>query len=145
MVSGALALHACAMLGVGAYALLKEREELGCTSVGIKRQCDDDSSVFVRGTAPEASDTRASAKAKLVSILSYHEKGAVWRRCFLMASLLAYLSFVVVRGMRCAGEGWSLAVQHLVFLAVLYFYWNYLNYHHFRRLKANGVALLHAL
>lgn len=136
-----LLVHGALMLVAGAYALLKERSELGCSGASVSgRQCRDEDSVYVRGTEPAPGDTRGDARAKLVSVLSYHEKGGVWKRCFLLATVLAYLSYLVQRASRGAGAGWALALQHLVFLAVLYFYWNFINYHHFRVLKRHGIA-----
>lgn len=140
-----LVVHAALVAVVGAYALSKEREELGCTGIGTARQCRDECSVYVRGTAPAASDSRQSAKAKLISILSYHEKGGVWKRCFLLATVLAYLAAVMGYATAGAGRGWNTAMNHLVFFAVLYFYFNFLNYHHFRRLKMHGTRLVEKL
>lgn len=141
--------HAALVAAVGAFALLKEREELACGgwTPGGRRQCVDEESVYVRGTAPAADDDHRTAKAKLVSILSYHEKGGVWKRCFLLAAVLAYLAHTIARATACCADsaGWTLAMQHLVFFAVLYFYFNFLNYHHFRVLKRHGQALLRGL
>ncbi len=141
MTVAALWVHGALMGLVGTYALFKERQELGCEGLGtVRRQCRDEESVYVRGTEPVPGDTRQDARRKLVSVLSYHEKGGVWKRCFLLATVLAYLGFVIQRA--TASPGWAAAVSHLVFLAVLYFYWNFLNYHHFRALKRHGVMLL---
>lgn len=136
--------HGALMTLVGAYALLKEREELGCKGLSVgERVCRDESSVYVRGTAPMPGyDTPSTARAKLVSVLSYHEKGGVWKRCFLLATVLAYVGYVATRATARAGTGWTLALQHLLFFTVLYFYWNFINYHHFRVLKRHGVQLL---
>jgi hypothetical protein len=141
-----LLIHGALMAAAGMYALLKERRELGCsgTSVG-SRQCSDEDSVYVRGTAPEVGDTRADARRKLVSVLSYHEKGGVWKRCFLLATVLTWVAYCVQRATACAGAGWTLAILHLLFLAVLYFYWNFINYHHFRLLKTHGLAHMQRL
>ena len=143
----AMGMHAALVGAVGAYALMKERQELGCTGWSAsRRQCVDEESVYVRGTAPApGGDDRSAAKAKLASILSYHEKGGVWKRCFLLAALLAYLAYATSRATACAGPGWTLAMQHLLFFTVLYFFFNFLNYHHFRVLKQHGVTLLRSL
>lgn len=139
-----LFLHAAFMGLVGTYALLKERQELGCFG-GIsaaRRVCRDEDSVYVRGTEPNPADTRDIARRKLISVLSYHEKGGVWKRCFLLATVLTYLGYLIRRATAGAGTGWTIAATHLLFFAVMYFYWNYLNYHHFRLLKRHGVLLL---
>lgn len=134
------ATHVSLMLAIGSYALVKERQESGCRGwSATRRQCADEDSVYVRGTAPEPGDTPADIKRKLVSILSYHEKGGVWKRCFLLAAALAYLAWVV---QRAATPGWAPLLLHLVFFCILYFWFNYLNYHHFRLLKNHGEALL---
>ena len=136
-----LVLHGALMAALGSYALLKERQELGCRGAAVAgRQCADEDSVYVRGTAPHQADDRAAARDKLVSVLSYHEKGGVWKRCFLLATVLAYLALAVQRATRGAEAGWTIALQHLVFFAVMYFYWNFINYHHFRLLKRHGLA-----
>ena len=56
---------------------------------------------------------------------------------------MAYLSRVIHAGSR--DVGWSFAVLHLVFFAVLYFVINFVNYHHFRVLKKHGTELLKLL
>lgn len=141
-----LALHGVAMTAAAAYALGKERQELGCSGFGVqRRQCRDEHSVYVRGTSPDIRDDAAETRRKLVSVLSYHEKGGVWKRCFLLATVLAYVSLVMRRATKGAGVVWWLAAQHLVFFAIMYFYWNFINYHHFRLLKRHGVALVDAL
>ena len=138
--------HIALVVAIGSYALLKERAELGCAGwTASGRQCADEDSVYVRGTAPSPGDDKRAAKAKLTSILSYHEKAGVWKRCFLLATALAYLAQAVARGTACAGGAWTLAIQHLLFFTVLYFFFNYLNYHHFRVLKRHGRQLLRRL
>ena len=132
--------HAGIVLLLGAYALFKEREELGCSGMGVRRQCRDEDSVYVRGTAPCPHDTRAATKAKLASILRYHEKGGVWKRCFLLATVLVYVGSV---SSMTAHATWRASVaQHLAFFCVLYLHANFINYHHFRVLQKHGDALL---
>jgi hypothetical protein len=136
-----LGVHAVLMLLLGAYALMKERVELGCVGLGVRtRQCRDEHSVYVHGTDPRPDDGPQEAARKLDSVLSYHEKGGVWKRSFLLALVLAYTAHLAHRATAGAGAGWTLATQHLLFLAITYFYWNFINYHHFRLLKAHGMA-----
>jgi hypothetical protein len=61
---------------------MKEREENGCSNLfSINRQCIDDESVYLKGTKLEESDNNYDKlRDKLISILSYHEKGGVWKR-----------------------------------------------------------------
>lgn len=138
-----VAVHAGVMAAVGSYALAKERQESGCRGwSATRRQCADERSVYIRGTAPAPGDTPRDIKRKLLSILSYHEKGGVWKRCFLLAAGLAYVAWVI---QRAATPGWAPLLLHLVFFCLLYFWFNYLNYHHFRLLKKHGQGLLDAL
>ena len=138
--------HVSLVVLLGAYALLKEREELGCSGFGVRRQCRDEDSVYVRGTSPRPGDSRPATKARLSSILRYHEKGGVWKRCFLLASVLVYVGTMVSLATRgCSGRaavGWTAVAQHIVFFCVMYMHANFVNYHHFRVLKAHGDALL---
>jgi hypothetical protein len=144
--TAALWAHGAVLTLVGAYALLKERRELGCAGLSVgARQCRDEDSVYVRGTEPSPSDTRADARRKLVSILSYHEKGGVWKRCFLLATVLTYVAYVVQRAATPSTRAWGVAALHLLFFAIMYFYWNFINYHHFRVLRRHGVRLLDVL
>lgn len=133
-------LHCGCVGAAGAYALLKERAELGCAGFAVHgRQCRDEESVYVRGTEPHVGDDANTAARKLQSVLSYHEKAGVWKRSFLMAVALTYATHVVLRAAACTTPGWALATLHLLFLAIIYFYWNFINYHHFRVLKTHGM------
>jgi hypothetical protein len=44
------------------YAILKEREELGCYRFSIAKQCDDNNSVYVINTKMEDGDTKEILK-----------------------------------------------------------------------------------
>lgn len=133
---------------IGMYALFKEREESACLRWSIGRQCDDDESVYVRGTAPQNKDTAKVLAKRIESSLSYHEKAGVWKRCYLIGTVLVLIVWLALT-LGCTKQkhvnAWLLISLHLVFVAVLYFYMNYINYHHLRRLKENGVTALHML
>ena len=128
------------------YAIAKERQELGCkrSLSSIEKQCIEDESVYLHGTKPEENDSRDVLVKKMDSILSYHEKGAVWRRCWII--MIIIFVFVVVSEIgNC-----DLNIQRAIYLQlciffVLYFFFNYINYHHFRRLKNNGNAIMDIL
>lgn len=137
-----VAAYTLLMAVVLGYSFVTERVELaGCSGW----RCRDEASVYVRGTRGSPADSRQETKRKLHSILSYHEKGAVWRRCVIIAAVLMCVAYVARRAAGCAGEAWVLVLQHLLFMTVLYFYWNYVNYHHFRVLKKHGEQLLKKL
>lgn len=123
-----------------AYSFAKTRQDLGCTRsfFSIHKQCDEARSVYVDGTHPEPGDSLETLENKLVSVLSYSEKAAVWRWCIMLSVVLVLLVYVFVPTI----EKTSLVALHLSFLAVHYFYFNYINYHHFRLLKRIGVDIL---
>ena len=63
---------------------MKEREELACYTLSIKRQCIDEESIYLKNTKAESRDTCKDLYQKIESILSYHEKARVWKRCIII-------------------------------------------------------------
>lgn len=126
------------------YAILKEREELGCYRVSVGQQCDDDDSVYVKNTKMSPNDTRSDKIDRLKSIVSYHEKGGVWKRCILIAIINVLVVYIIYR-VQPTLPFHSYLLLLLVNFTVLYFYHNYINYHHFRRLKNNAIEILDTL
>ena len=126
------------------YAVLKEREEAGChRGVSVSRQCADENSVYVRGTKMQPQDSPDDLALRMRSILSYHEKGGVWKRCYIIATGLVFIVYIV--GSCCPDKKGNIAywfTLHMMFLAILYFFFNYINYHHFRLLKRIGTDIL---
>lgn len=59
------------------YAIMKEREELGCYRISIGRQCIDEESVYVKNTKAEFKDTCEDLHKRMESILSYQEKAGI--------------------------------------------------------------------
>ena len=126
------------------YSIAKEREELGCNRISLGRQCVDEESVYLKGTRMSPYDTNQAKLDRLQSIVSYHEKGAVWRRCLVMA-LVAVLAVHIVYTLQPAFKMQSYTVLLLVNFVILYFYHNYVNFHHFRLLKNNACEILDSL
>ena len=126
------------------YAIAKEREELGCNRISVGRQCVDEESVYLKGTKMSPGDTYQDKLDRLQSIVSYHEKGGVWKRCLVMA-LVAVLAVHVVYTLQPVFKLQSYTVLILVHFFILYFYHNYVNYHHFRRLKHNASEILDSM
>lgn len=126
------------------YAIVKEREELGCYRISVGRQCDDDESVYLKNTKMTPTDTHSDKIDRLKSIVSYHEKGGVWKRCVLMAIVNVLAVYIIYR-VQPTLQFHSYVLLLLVNFTVLYFYHNYVNYHHFRRLKNNAVEILDTL
>jgi len=127
------------------YSIVKERQELGCFQVSIERQCNDDESVYVKNTKMEKNDTCYDLLERLKSNLSYHEKGAVWRRSLIIGAISVIATFLVYHINNTFNNIYYYVVLLLLFFTIQYFYHNYLHYHQFRRLKNNGVEILDRL
>ena len=125
------------------YAIMKEREELGCYRLSIGHQCIDEDSVYVKNTKASKEDTCKDLYEKIESILSYHEKGGVWKRCLIISSIITFYIYIVYNVNNNINNNINqYAIFLLVIFAIIYFYHNYINYHHFRKLKQNGVEVL---
>lgn len=127
------------------YAFVREREELGCFGLTIDKGCDDRDSVYLIGTEPSDGDSPRDAIKKLRSILAYHEKGAIWKRRFLISVLLAMLGYAVFMKTGRLNGGWAVMIATMVFFSVLYFEKNFENFHHHRELMRRGNALLRVM
>jgi amino acid permease len=125
------------------YAVMKEREELGCYRISIGRQCIDEDSVYLKNTKASKEDNCNDLHGKIESILSYHEKGGVWKRCIIIATIITFFIYIVYNTNNTINNNIN---QYTIFLliifAIIYFYHNYINYHHFRKLKQNGIEIL---
>ena len=124
------------------YAILKEREELGCYRISIAKQCDDNNSVYLLNTKMENGDTKEILKKRLISIVSYHEKGGVWRRCYILSLSLLLIILIVDKICYKRDNIYYWIVLLLLFFAIHYFFFNYINYHHFRNLKENAIEII---
>jgi Flp pilus assembly protein TadB len=124
------------------YAVMKEREELGCYRLSIARQCIDEDSVYVKNTKAEEGDTCKDLYQRIVSILSYQEKGGVWKRCLIIATIITFFVYIVYNINTKFNNINYYIVLLLVIFTLIYFYHNYINYHHFRKLKENGIEIL---
>ena len=129
---------------IGIYAVLKERSESGCVGMTIdKACCDEQNSVYIKGTQIESGDTIKQMLDKIDSILSVHEKAGVWKKCYILGTIMI---LIVVLSVQLSPynrmDTWTIISLHLVFTGILYFYNNYNNYHIFRKLKINGNQLL---
>jgi hypothetical protein len=124
------------------YAILKEREELGCYRISIAKQCDDNNSVYLLNTKMENGDTKEILKKRLISIVSYHEKAGVWRRCYILSLALLFIILIVDKIAHKRNNIYYWIVLLLLFFTVHYFFFNYINYHHFRNLKENAIEII---
>jgi hypothetical protein len=124
------------------YAIMKEREELGCYRFSIGRQCIDEESVYIKNTKAEPGDTCNVLYERMESIMSYNEKSVVWRRCIIIATIIAIFIYIVYSINYKLDKITHYGVLFLLIFALLYFYHNYIHYHHFRLLKKNGIENL---
>jgi hypothetical protein len=124
------------------YAIVKEREELGCFRLSIEKQCDDENSVFLKNTKLEKTDTCDDALQRLLSILSYHEKSAIWRRCVVMSFVSVLGLYVIHRASNHPASMYTYVLFLIINFAIIYFYHHYIEYHHFRNLKYNGEEII---
>lgn len=127
------------------YAILKEREESGCTQISVERQCIDENSVYIRDTIPSDTDTCEVLTRRLIDTASYHEKAGVWKRCLLISSVILLIIYIVYNINGKIDNVWHYATLLILITAVIYFYNNYLNYHHFRKLKINAEEIVKQL
>jgi hypothetical protein len=125
------------------YAIAKERQELGCYRTSIDRQCIDENSVYVKNTRTEENDTCEDMIERLNSIVSYHEKGGIWKRCIIIALIINIFIFVVSNICKKDKNIFYYNLTLIVIVwCIIYFYHNYINYHHFRLLKRNGIEII---
>lgn len=126
------------------YAITKEREELGCYRMSVGRQCIDEDSVYVKNTKMEDTDTCRDKMDRLKSISSYHEKGGVWKRCVILSLISVFAVYIIYR-MQSNFQLYSYVFLFLINFTIIYFYHNYVNYHHFRLLKKNALEIIDSL
>ena len=71
------------------YSLLKERQEFGCSGwFKVKKHCNDMNSIYFKGTKPLKTDSKEILSKKLKSILTIHNKHAIWRKCFIISTVI---------------------------------------------------------
>jgi len=126
------------------YAITKEREELGCYRMSVGRQCVDEDSVYVKNTKMEETDTCRDKMERLKSISSYHEKGGVWKRCVILSLVSVFAVYLIYR-MQSNFQLYSYLFLFVINFTIIYFYHNYVNYHHFRLLKRNALEIIDSL
>ena len=126
------------------YTIAKEIEEFGGCHRGSSvdaRYCNDENSVYLTNTKMNSEDSCEDMIHRMKSIIRYHEKGAVWRRCFCFSVLIVVFVYIAEMNSKFKNIYHYVIILLLTF-TLLYCYHNYLNYHHFRKLKRNGVEIL---
>jgi len=116
------------------YSVMKEREEMGCNKFSVEKQCNELNSVFLKNTQPLKNDSKEILTGKLLKLLSIYQGSAVWRRCYIIATAMFFIIRIFAPDIK---DEFAIAM-HLLFVAVLYFYHNYLNYHLYRLAKNIG-------
>lgn len=124
------------------YALYKERCELGCNHLSIFNKCDFDESVYIKNTKMENNDTCQGLLYRLKNIANYHEKGGVWKRCVIIATVCVSIIFVVYKINSQFDSIYHYVILLLLISTVIYLYHNFINYHHFRILKNNTLEII---
>jgi hypothetical protein len=127
------------------YSIFKEREEQGCYRISIDRQCADDESVYVKNTKMEKNDNCDDLFNRLNSIMSYHEKGGIWKRCFIISSICVIGVYIIYNINFKFDSIYHYTILLLLIFTLIYLYHNYVNYHHFRRLKNNGIEIINKI
>lgn len=127
--------YTCFLFLVTVYSVLKERMENGCehSIINIKKQCFEENSVYLKDTAPLHTDSNMNLIKKIINCMSYHERGAVWRKCVLLSNANIFVVLVILNTPLPL-----LIIIHIAFLCIIYFFFNYMNFHYYRRLKNNG-------
>lgn len=120
------------------YVLMKEREDAGCNGIAIAHHCYDEESVYIRNTRGNSNDNCNDLSKKLISILSYHDKVGLWRRCFIIATIITFFIYIFYN----VKNKYNYIVVVLVIFAFLYFYHIFVYFHHFKILKRNGMKIL---
>ena len=124
------------------YALLKERNEFGCsTYFSIKKHCDDKNSIYLKNTYPTYNDNNEILIKKLRKILSIHTKYAVWRKCFIMATVI----MIFTKGLNPNIKSHTLIGLHIVCMSIIYFYHNFINFHIHNPANNIGILILNIL
>jgi hypothetical protein len=121
------------------YSLFKERKEFGCSSYfSISRHCNDLNSIYLKGTFPLKNDNTDTLIKKLKSILSIHLKYAIWRKCFIIATIITFFA----KGLTPDIKPQTLISLHIVSMAIIYFYHNFMNFHVYRLADNIGTLIL---
>lgn len=124
------------------YALYKERCELGCNYLSIFNKCDFDESVYIKNTKMENNDTCQNLLYRLKNIANYHEKGGVWKRCVIIATICVSIIFFVYKINSQFDSIYHYLILLLLISTVIYLYHNFINYHLFRVLKNNTIEII---
>lgn len=105
----------------------------------------DDESIPLRGTKMKDEDTTKVLYERLENILSYHEKFVIWRRCIIISIFLLTFVYIVYKMNNSLDTPNQIFIILFLFTAFLYFYFNFVNYHHNRKLKNNGIEIINKL
>lgn len=119
------------------YCILQEREELGCTKVTIKKQCDELNSVYYKDSIPKPTDTRTILEYKLLRLLSLYKFSNVWKKCFIISTILCIFIKLLTNVSNI-----NIISLHLITIAILYFYHNFMIYHVFRYARQIGTGII---
>jgi hypothetical protein len=99
------------------YALIKEREQLGCFSWG--KDCDNSNGKPLRGTQCDSDDATSEVCEKMKQAADFSSKWVIWRLA-LLSSLIAVLLIFLFLYQRMPSEIETLASMFII-TCVIYF------------------------
>ena len=90
------------------YALIKEREALGCTGRGVIAGCKNEDGKAIVGTTPYPNDSVDTIYNKIQLAASYQERFVKWRMVYIISTMAAFLLWFVL--FRRIPTEWELVV-----------------------------------
>lgn len=105
----------------------------------------DHESLALKGTKMVENDSNSDLYKKLETILSYHERTVLWRRSFIISVFLISFVYMVHKMNDKFDTPDQYFMLWFLFSGILYFYFNFVIYHHHRLLKENGTEIINKL
>lgn len=125
------------------YALYKERQALGCSSILDGKDCDNANGKAVKGSNPSPSDPTNVVYDKIRLASDFADRWVVWRLAFLL-SVPCIVLIIFFLHQRIPKEQEAL-VGIFVITAIVYFALNFYKFHLMNYAKNNineGVKIL---
>ena len=117
------------------YAILKEREALGCPSLPDIGDCNNEIGRAVYGTKPSSSDNNETLYSKIDRAAAYNNRFVFWRVAFIISFIGAFIVWFIL--FRRIPNQVELVVIMLVFSSIIYFTNNFYKFHLSDYIKRN--------
>lgn len=127
--------------GIVLYALIKEREALGCTF--DTRDCDNSNGKALKGTKCDSSDPTDTVFCKLRDAADFSSKWVIWRLALLASVVATFLIFLFLY--QRVPEEIELAVSMFIVTCVIYFTVMFYQFHligHVKKHLHDGLDIL---